>query len=266
MVPRLGSPLDGLERGGHRAARRVRQQQRAVSPPRPGDGLHRACAVRRRRRSCRDSIPSVDVDAAAPRRLPAGAVPRRRPAVRRSVCSRPRRARSSSSATRWSRMGQPHCPRSSLRARGPRRPVLAARFPLQLLTPKHHNRFLNSGYSHLPRHGRPRPDRSSSSCRRRCRSRLSSTATAPCVCNDRATVEVAGPHHERLRPGVVAIPFGWWRRHHPDGMVANSLTNDTLTEWGGGVAFSDTLVGRSCAKGLTIPRSLPSASGSITQG
>jgi hypothetical protein len=25
-------------------------------------------------------------------------------------------------------------------------------------------------------------------------------------------------------------------------MVANSLTNDTLTEWGGGVAFYDTLV------------------------
>jgi hypothetical protein len=25
-------------------------------------------------------------------------------------------------------------------------------------------------------------------------------------------------------------------------MVANSLTNDTLTDWGGGVAFSDTLV------------------------
>ena len=47
---------------------------------------------------------------------------------------------------------------------------------------------------------------------------------------------------ERLRPGVVAIPFGWWSRHHPDGKVANSLTNDTLTEWGGGVAYSDTLV------------------------
>jgi anaerobic selenocysteine-containing dehydrogenase len=46
----------------------------------------------------------------------------------------------------------------------------------------------------------------------------------------------------RLRPGVVAIPFGWWSRHHPDGKVANSLTNDTLTEWGGGVAYSDTLV------------------------
>jgi hypothetical protein len=30
--------------------------------------------------------------------------------------------------------------------------------------------------------------------------------------------------------------------HHRDGRIANSLTNDTLTEWGGGVAYSDTLV------------------------
>jgi anaerobic selenocysteine-containing dehydrogenase len=41
---------------------------------------------------------------------------------------------------------------------------------------------------------------------------------------------------------VVAVPFGWWRDHHDDGHVANSLTSDTLTEWGGGVAYSDTLV------------------------
>jgi hypothetical protein len=30
--------------------------------------------------------------------------------------------------------------------------------------------------------------------------------------------------------------------HHPDGRAANALTNDTLTDWGGGVAFWDTLV------------------------
>ena len=47
---------------------------------------------------------------------------------------------------------------------------------------------------------------------------------------------------ERMRPGVAAVPFGWWGDDHRDGRVANALTNDTLTEWGGGVAFSDTLV------------------------
>ena len=52
-------------------------------------------------------------------------------------------------------------------------------------------------------------------------------------------------------PGVVVIPFGWWATQHPDGKAANSLTNDTLTEWGGGVAYSDTLVQ---VAPLTVPR------------
>ncbi|MDQ3738455.1 MAG: hypothetical protein M3337_04725, partial [Actinomycetota bacterium] len=62
------------------------------------------------------------------------------------------------------------------------------------------------------------------------------------VWNDRASLDLPVRVSERLRPGVVAIPFGWWMSHHDDGKAANSLTNDTLTEWGGGVAFSDTLV------------------------
>jgi hypothetical protein len=41
---------------------------------------------------------------------------------------------------------------------------------------------------------------------------------------------------------VAVVPWGWWRNHHRDGRIANSLTNDTLTDWGGGVAFYDTLV------------------------
>ena len=60
--------------------------------------------------------------------------------------------------------------------------------------------------------------------------------------NDRASLEVPARISDRLRPGVVAIPFGWWQSQHPDGKAANTLTNDTLTEWGGGVAYSDTLV------------------------
>jgi hypothetical protein len=40
----------------------------------------------------------------------------------------------------------------------------------------------------------------------------------------------------------VAVPFGWWGTDHGGDATANSLTNDTLTDWGGGVAYSDTLV------------------------
>jgi anaerobic selenocysteine-containing dehydrogenase len=45
-----------------------------------------------------------------------------------------------------------------------------------------------------------------------------------------------------MRPGVVAVPFGWWGADHLDGATANALTNDAPTDWGGGVAYSDTLV------------------------
>ena len=136
-------------------------------------------------------------------------------------------------------------PRAGVRrsSRGPGGDAdLFDRYPLQLLTPKHHTRFLNSGYSHLPKHGPAEGgpfvelDAADAAARG-----LDDGALAR-VWNDRASVEVPVKITERLRPGVVAIPFGWWSRHHPDGRIANSLTNDTLTDWGGGVAYSDTLV------------------------
>ncbi len=126
-------------------------------------------------------------------------------------------------------------------------PELSARYPLQLLTPKHHTRFLNSGYSHLPKHGPaeggPFVELDADDARAR---GLADGALAR-VWNDRASLDVPVRISGRLRPGVVAIPWGWWTAHHPDGNVANMLTNDTLTEWGGGVAYSDTLVQVSAA-------------------
>jgi len=62
------------------------------------------------------------------------------------------------------------------------------------------------------------------------------------VANARGRLRLDVVVSNRLRPGVVVIPFGWWRQDHVDGCVANSLTNDTLTDWGGGVAYSDTVV------------------------
>ena len=49
-------------------------------------------------------------------------------------------------------MGQPRLPTFVAPSEGPTG-VPAQRYPLQLMTPKHHSRFLNSGYSHLPKHG-----------------------------------------------------------------------------------------------------------------
>lgn len=138
-------------------------------------------------------------------------------------------------------MGQPRLPTYVPPVEGPGGPN-SRRFPLQLMTPKHHTRFLNSSYSDLPKHGPAEGgpfvelDAADASLRG-----LEPGDIAR-VFNDRASLELPVKITTRLRPGLASIPWGWWRDHHPDGHVANSLTNNTLTDWGGGVAYSDTLV------------------------
>ncbi len=139
------------------------------------------------------------------------------------------------------RRGQPRLPTYVAPTEGPGS-ALAQRYPLQLLTPKHHRRFLNSSYSPLPGHGdregAPFVEMSPADAAAR---DLASGDLAT-VFNDRATLELEVRVSGRLRTGVVAVPFGWWRTQHGDDQSANALTNDTLVDWGGGVAYSDTLV------------------------
>ena len=140
-------------------------------------------------------------------------------------------------------LGQPRVPafvqpRESLGGDG----TLVQRFPMQLLTPKHHARFLNSGYSQLPKHGPAEGAPFVELCGVDAEQRGLVDGDVATVHNDRASIEVVVKVTDRLRPGVAAVPFGWWGTHHRDGKVANSLTSDTLTDWGGGVAYSDTLV------------------------
>jgi anaerobic selenocysteine-containing dehydrogenase len=140
-------------------------------------------------------------------------------------------------------MGLPALPTFVAPVEGPHGDAaLRERFPLQLMTPKHHTRFLNSGYSHLPKHGPAEGGPCVELDPADAAARGLADGDLADVWNDRATVTVPVRISERVRPGVVAIPFGWWGSHHPDGKVANALTNDTLTDWGGGVAFFDTLV------------------------
>jgi anaerobic selenocysteine-containing dehydrogenase len=121
-------------------------------------------------------------------------------------------------------------------------PQLVARFPFTLLTPKQHVRFLNSSYSHLPGHGPleggPYVEMMAADA-----ARLGVVdGRTVRVHNDRGELHLPVKVTERLRPGVVAIPWGWWQRDHGDAASANALTSATLTDWGGGVAYSDTLV------------------------
>lgn len=120
-------------------------------------------------------------------------------------------------------------------------PALRARFPLQLLTPKTHPAFLNSTYSTAPRHapeGGPFVELDPADAA----ARGVAEGDEVLVANDRGELRLRARLTGRVRPGVVAIPFGWWDRQHPDRCAANTLTSDRLADAGGGIAFSDTLV------------------------
>ena len=109
------------------------------------------------------------------------------------------------------RMGQPALPTfvATAKARTAIRNWWRA-YPLQLLTPKHHTRFLNSGYSHLPRHGRPKAVRSSNSTRPTPQAAGLSRRRLAAVCNDRASVRRPRQDHRPAPPG---------RRRHPVRLV-----------------------------------------------
>ena len=137
--------------------------------------------------------------------------------------------------------GQPRLPTWVPLIEGPGS-ALAQRYPLQLLTPKHHRRFLNSSYSPLDGHGTHEGSPFVELSPADAAARDLASGDAVRVFNDRAELRLEVRVTGRLRSGVVAVPFGWWRTQHGDDQSANSLTNDTLTDWGGGVAYSDTLV------------------------
>jgi anaerobic selenocysteine-containing dehydrogenase len=121
-------------------------------------------------------------------------------------------------------------------------PDVVARHPFVLATPKTHSRFLNSSYSHLPGHG----DREGGPFVELCAADAVTLGVAEgdpvTVENDRGAVTAPVRISSRLRAGVVAIPFGWHLDAHSGRVAANTLTNDTITNFGGGVAYNDTRV------------------------
>jgi anaerobic selenocysteine-containing dehydrogenase len=124
---------------------------------------------------------------------------------------------------------------------GPHGP-LGERFPLALMTPKVHTRFLNSSYAHLPNHGGreggPYVELSAADAS----ARNITDGEVVEVVNDRAALRLPARIGTTVRPGVVSVPFGWMASAHSDGKTANSLTNDSITNVGVGVAYLDTMV------------------------
>lgn len=126
------------------------------------------------------------------------------------------------------------------------RAELTERFPLSLMSPKNHLRFLNSSYSHLEHHAAAEGVIFCEIHEEDARARHISDGDLVEVHNDRASVSamarVTSGDACRVRPGVVVVPFGWVGGRTIDERTVNALTNDAPADWGGGVAFFDTLV------------------------
>jgi anaerobic selenocysteine-containing dehydrogenase len=115
-------------------------------------------------------------------------------------------------------------------------PVTAADGALRLLTPKTHPRFLNSSYAH---HHGPLEPAPCLELHPDDAERLGlDDGTLARIGNERGVLELPVRRSARVRPGVCAIPWGWWGEDRN----VNVLTDDTLTDAGGGGSFYETTV------------------------
>src|SRR5437773_1533567 len=119
--------------------------------------------------------------------------------------------------------------------------VLAARFPLQCIVPP--NRFfLNSSFSQSERlrrrQGTPTVMLAADDASRR----GIADGDAVRVESPRGAARFTARVTDATRPGVAVIEGIWWHRFHPGGRGVNVLTDDRVTDMGGGPAFHSNLV------------------------
>jgi anaerobic selenocysteine-containing dehydrogenase len=120
-----------------------------------------------------------------------------------------------------------------------------AEYPLALMSPKTHVRFINASYSHLPHHVNPEGEMFCELDPVDALDRGISDGDRVRVFNGRGELDVVArvtANGGRVRPGLVIVPFGWVGDCTKDKKTVNALTNDLLTTYGGGVSFYDTKV------------------------
>ncbi|MBC3921146.1 molybdopterin oxidoreductase family protein [Undibacterium sp. CY18W] len=120
-------------------------------------------------------------------------------------------------------------------------PELAARFPLAMISPPARN-FLNSTFVNVQSlrdtEGQPHLDIHPQDAAQR--------QIAPGdrlrIFNDRGSFEAVARVTDKARPGLVVGLSIWWKKLASDHKNANEVTNQRLTDMGGGPTFYDTLV------------------------
>ena len=120
-------------------------------------------------------------------------------------------------------------------------PDLLAKYPLALITTKSLH-FLNTSYVNMPRQRKSEREPCLEIHPTDAGSRGIANGSLVRVSNDRGEFTLTAIVSDRVRTGLVTVPFAWWSSLTPSGGSANLLTNDTLSDWGGGAGFHDTLV------------------------
>jgi anaerobic selenocysteine-containing dehydrogenase len=121
------------------------------------------------------------------------------------------------------------------------RPDLAARFPLQMISPPVPS-FLNSTFVNIPAMRKAAGEPTVEMHPRDAAARSLQDGQYVHIWNDRGSFRAKVVIGETVKPGVVVSQSIWWNKYSPDGVNCNTTTSSRLTDLGGGATFFDNLV------------------------
>lgn len=121
------------------------------------------------------------------------------------------------------------------------RPDLAAKYPLQLLTPPAPE-FLNSTFVNVDVLRKGAGERTLEIHPTDAAARGIANGQTVSVFNDRGRFLAKAALADSVKPGVVVSLGLLWRKYAPDGVNCNSTTSTATTDLGGGATFFDNLV------------------------
>jgi anaerobic selenocysteine-containing dehydrogenase len=121
------------------------------------------------------------------------------------------------------------------------RPELAARYPLQLLSPPR-PQFLNSTFANSPRHRTAAGEPTVELAAEDAADRGLRDGQWALVFNDRGSFQARVALTSNVRPGVAVATGIYWNKLSPGQCNVNSTTSSALTDMGGGATFFDNLV------------------------
>jgi anaerobic selenocysteine-containing dehydrogenase len=121
------------------------------------------------------------------------------------------------------------------------KPDLAAKYPLQLLTPPASS-FLNSTFVNVDGLRKAAGERTLEIHPTDAAKRGIADGQMVDVFNGRGRFRAKAVHADTVKPGVVVSLGLWWRKWTDDGVNCNATTSTAPTDFGGGATFFDNLV------------------------